>query len=184
VRQVFFSGVAQPVRQVVFSAVEGQTDVAYLCRLVGEALASQIRGSVAILTRDEPMLKETWHDDAKPELFRPRAAEPVPFALARYREANKNQPVDAYGEQSFGIKLGRANPHSLVFAAVRTPRRIRLFHCAGACGRAFERGCRSRAAHGRNCTRADCAQDTAGSREKDQGNAGKCTNARFGNGIS
>jgi hypothetical protein len=81
VRQVFFSGAAQPVRQVVFSAIEAQTDVTYLCRLVGEALASQIRGSVVILTRDEPMPKETWHEDVKPEVFRPRAAEPVPLPL-------------------------------------------------------------------------------------------------------
>jgi hypothetical protein len=52
VRQVFFSSVAQPVRQVVFSAVEERAEVARLCRQVGEALALETKGRVAILSRE------------------------------------------------------------------------------------------------------------------------------------
>lgn len=49
VRQVFFSNIARPVRQVVFSAVEADTDVASVCRLVGEALASETQASIAVV---------------------------------------------------------------------------------------------------------------------------------------
>lgn len=49
VRQVFFSTAARPVRQVVFSSVEPQTDVRSICRRVGEALARETLGSVAVL---------------------------------------------------------------------------------------------------------------------------------------
>ena|ERR1700733_12132380 len=65
VRQVFFSSVAQPVRQVLFTAVEGRTDVTQLCRQVGETLASEIKGSVAVLSRDLPARRE------KPEEIQP-----------------------------------------------------------------------------------------------------------------
>jgi hypothetical protein len=49
VRQVFFSTAAQPVRQVVFSAVEPQTDLRSLCRRVGEALALETQRMVAVV---------------------------------------------------------------------------------------------------------------------------------------
>ena len=49
VRQVFFSDDARPVRQVVFSAVERETEVRSLCRRVGEALARETIDSVAVL---------------------------------------------------------------------------------------------------------------------------------------
>jgi hypothetical protein len=48
VRRVFFSGSERPVRQVVFSAVEPQTDVHRICRRVGETLAIETQGTVAI----------------------------------------------------------------------------------------------------------------------------------------
>jgi hypothetical protein len=49
VRQVFFSTAARPVRQVVFSAAEPQTDLRSLCRRVGEALALETQGMVAVV---------------------------------------------------------------------------------------------------------------------------------------
>jgi hypothetical protein len=48
VRRVFFSGSERPVRQVVFSAVEPETDVHKICRRVGETLAIETQGTVAI----------------------------------------------------------------------------------------------------------------------------------------
>jgi len=47
VRQVFLAG--RPVRQVVFSAVEADSDLRNLCRSVGEALAAQAHGTVAVV---------------------------------------------------------------------------------------------------------------------------------------
>lgn len=49
VRQVFFSNVERPVRQVVFSALEAETDVRNICRRVGEALALEAVGSIAVV---------------------------------------------------------------------------------------------------------------------------------------
>jgi hypothetical protein len=48
VRHVFFSNVERPVRQVIFSAVDPETDVKNICRLVGEALALETMGSIAV----------------------------------------------------------------------------------------------------------------------------------------
>ena len=49
VRQVFFSNVGRPVRQVVFSALEPETDVRTICRQVGEALALETEGTIAVV---------------------------------------------------------------------------------------------------------------------------------------
>jgi len=49
VRQVFSLQKPRPVRQVVFSAIEASTDVRSVCLRVGEALASEARGSVAVV---------------------------------------------------------------------------------------------------------------------------------------
>jgi hypothetical protein len=52
VRQVFFSSIVNPVRQVVFCAAESRTDVANLCRQVAESLALDTPGSVALVSHD------------------------------------------------------------------------------------------------------------------------------------
>jgi hypothetical protein len=52
VRLVFFGNKARPVKQVVFSAAEPQTDVASICDQVGRALALETRGHIAIVGRD------------------------------------------------------------------------------------------------------------------------------------
>ncbi len=49
VRQIFFSHAERPVRQVVFSAVDQETDVRNICRRVGEALALETLGSIAVV---------------------------------------------------------------------------------------------------------------------------------------
>jgi hypothetical protein len=49
VRRVFFSNAARPVRQIVFSAVEAETDVHGICRRVGEILALETPGTVAVM---------------------------------------------------------------------------------------------------------------------------------------
>jgi hypothetical protein len=52
VQQVFSPNAAQPVRQVVFSAIEPDTDVAGICRHVGESLAIDTLASIAIVTAE------------------------------------------------------------------------------------------------------------------------------------
>jgi hypothetical protein len=49
VRQIFFSSRIPPVKQVVFSAAEAQTDVAGICEKVGWALALETSAGVAIV---------------------------------------------------------------------------------------------------------------------------------------
>jgi hypothetical protein len=49
VRKVFFSNVERPVRQVVFSALDAETDVKSICRSVGEALAEETVSNVAVV---------------------------------------------------------------------------------------------------------------------------------------
>ncbi len=48
VRQVFFSKAARPIRQIVFSGVETETDIRTICRRVGEALALETTASIAV----------------------------------------------------------------------------------------------------------------------------------------
>lgn len=49
VRQVFLSSAARPIRQVVFCAVEAETDVRGICRQVGETLALETPGKVGVM---------------------------------------------------------------------------------------------------------------------------------------
>ena len=48
VRQVFLSSVEKPVRQIVVSAADPESDVKNICRLVGEALALETMESIAV----------------------------------------------------------------------------------------------------------------------------------------
>jgi len=49
VRQVFLSSSSRSVRQVVFSAVDAETNVRDICRQVGEALAAEAPGKVGVM---------------------------------------------------------------------------------------------------------------------------------------
>jgi hypothetical protein len=58
VRQVFFSNAARPVRQVVCSALEPESDMRSLCRSMGEALALQTPATVAVVGGYPRLLQE------------------------------------------------------------------------------------------------------------------------------
>ena len=58
VRQVFFSNAERPVRQVVFSAVEPETDVRNICRRVGEALSQETAETVALAGEYPEILRD------------------------------------------------------------------------------------------------------------------------------
>jgi protein-tyrosine kinase len=58
VRRVFFANVERPVRQVVFSAMDPLTDVKSVCRQVGEALAQETAGSVALVGEHPQRLRD------------------------------------------------------------------------------------------------------------------------------
>jgi hypothetical protein len=51
VRQVFFASVECPVRQIVLTAAESGTDLASICRQIGEALALETSRGVAVVGR-------------------------------------------------------------------------------------------------------------------------------------
>jgi hypothetical protein len=55
VRQVFFSSVLNPVRQVVFCAAGSGPDVATICRQVAESLALDTPGTVALVSSDRQL---------------------------------------------------------------------------------------------------------------------------------
>ena len=65
VRQVFFSNVERRVRQVVFSALDPETDVKSICRQVGEALALETEGSVAVVGEYPQALRDPEHYRSK-----------------------------------------------------------------------------------------------------------------------
>jgi hypothetical protein len=65
VQRVFFASGSRPVRQVVFSAVEPNTDVADICTQVGQALALETRAHVAIVGR-EKRVEETAQAHLQP----------------------------------------------------------------------------------------------------------------------
>ncbi len=58
VRKVFFSNGERPVRQVVFSALDGAADVNSICRGVGEALAMETVSNVAVVGEYPEVLPE------------------------------------------------------------------------------------------------------------------------------
>ncbi len=65
VRQVFFSHAGRKVRQVVFSALDPETDVRLICRQVGESLARETEGSIAIVGEYPQLLLDAEAYEAK-----------------------------------------------------------------------------------------------------------------------
>jgi len=59
VRQVFFSNTARPIRQIVFSGLETETDVRMICRRVGEALAFETTASIAVAGAYPQILRDS-----------------------------------------------------------------------------------------------------------------------------
>jgi hypothetical protein len=68
VRQVFFASLASPVRQIVLAAIE-PTDVASICRRIGEALALETSSGVAVVSRGPDKYQDDIRKD--PEMTRP-----------------------------------------------------------------------------------------------------------------
>jgi len=72
VRQVFFSSTpsntARPIRQIVFSGVETETDIRTICRRVGEALAFETTASIAVVGAHPHLLRDfqAWPQKATP----------------------------------------------------------------------------------------------------------------------
>jgi hypothetical protein len=66
VRQVFLSNAERPVRQVVCSALEPETDVKDICRQVGEALAMETTGRIAVVGEYPQILRDAGTN--KPEM--------------------------------------------------------------------------------------------------------------------
>lgn len=68
VRQVFFPGWPQPARQVVFSAVDPETDISGICMQVGLALSAQVLGATCLVEANlngpglEPVVERNGHD--------------------------------------------------------------------------------------------------------------------------
>jgi len=87
VRQVFFSNAAQPVRQVVFSATEPQTDVRSICRRVGYALALETLGTVAVMGGYPRLLRDadTQRERTSEEESRKESIPPLRRIATRVR---------------------------------------------------------------------------------------------------
>ncbi len=89
VRQVFFSNAARPLRQVVFSPTESETDIGNLCQWVGRALASETTGSVAVVGRYPLKLKDRGlAGDSSSAEARPRPA-------TRAQDSESSMPLRA-----------------------------------------------------------------------------------------
>jgi hypothetical protein len=66
-----------PVRQVVFSAVEVETDVRSICRQVGEALVSETTGTVAVMGGFPRLVQEAENQEMPEEDTRPGSIPPL-----------------------------------------------------------------------------------------------------------
>lgn len=87
VRKIFLSNAAAPVRQVVFSAVEAETDVRSLCRRVGEALAEETEERVAVMGGFPRLLRDAETQEAQlaEDEIRPASIPPLRRIAARVR---------------------------------------------------------------------------------------------------
>jgi len=77
VRKVFFANAMRPVRQVVFSAIEPETDVRSICRRVGDALALETPGTVAVMGGCPRLLKNAETQPEVEERLRPGTIPPL-----------------------------------------------------------------------------------------------------------
>jgi hypothetical protein len=70
VRQVFFSSETRHVRQVVFSAVDADTDVRAICRRVGEALTLETAEKIAVVGAYPKVVADADDPPQTPEIDR------------------------------------------------------------------------------------------------------------------
>ena len=123
VRQVFFSNAARPVRQVVCSALESETDMRGLCRSVGEALALQTTATVAVVGGYPRLLQADAREDPAGRSLSD-AGMPLRHISARVRgnlwlvpdAENGGDPVTAASLHSYLGEVGRQFEYSIVQA--------------------------------------------------------------------
>ena len=110
VRKVFLSKAPVPVRQVVFSAVEAETDVRSICRRVGEALAAETAARVAVMGGFPRLLQdaETQPTQLAEDEGRPASLPPLRRIAARVRGNLWLVP----GAGSDGVRVTTASLHS------------------------------------------------------------------------
>ena len=106
VRRVFLSGSQKRVRSVVFTAIEPQTDVRRICRMVGEALAIEDLGDVAVVGNYPRVCRES--DASRDESPQPRASETLRQRSARVRPNLWLVPGPSFDA------TGRGDLHTLV----------------------------------------------------------------------
>ncbi len=70
VRQVFFSGSLQPIRQVVFTAIDDTAESARICARASETLASQVPGNVCVVEANlhSPVLHKFFNSNDADEM--------------------------------------------------------------------------------------------------------------------
>jgi len=123
VRRVFFSNAERPVRQVVFSALEPETDVRSLCQRVGEALASETAGSIAVVEGYSlPVQGVAMQREMRPDRESWEQSMPLRQIARRVRgslwllpdEARSGDPVTATSLHSFLSEVRRQFEYSIV----------------------------------------------------------------------
>lgn len=124
VRQVFFSHAGRPVRQVVFSALDPETDVRLICRQVGESLARETEGSIAIVGEYPQLLLDAEIYEAKgTECLAQDASTPLRQTATRVGGnlwlapgAGKNEGIATASLHSYLGNVRRQFEYSLVVA--------------------------------------------------------------------
>ena len=170
VRQVFFSNVERPVRQVVFSAMDPETDVKSICRQVGEALALETAGSVALVGEHPQVLRDPDTCQSK----NPDGSASLREAATRLRE----QSVAGAGrgkERSSEAQVASLHSH---LGAVR--REFEYSILAGTTCRRVERGNVDGAVRGRNHSGVVGPPHAPGRRTENQSDARCDAGARSG----
>jgi hypothetical protein len=77
VRQVFLSKSDPPIRQVIFAAVDAETEVRRICRRVGEALAAETVGSVGVMGEFPRLIQALPTEEVSGERIRPGNTPPL-----------------------------------------------------------------------------------------------------------
>ena len=101
VRRVFFVNETPPVKQVVISAVEPDTDVGSICDHVGEALALETHGDVAVVGQE---LRKTEMAPVQAHRYKGRAA----IKSWATRAANNLWQVPEFGLRECSEESGTA----------------------------------------------------------------------------
>jgi protein-tyrosine kinase len=105
VRQIFLPGWPKPARQVVFSAVE-DGDVAGICLRVGQVLAAQIPGNVALVEAHLQSSEERDGYGTSGQGFRPAGSRPLRDTAQRVSSHLWRVPREMFmGENEAGLSV-------------------------------------------------------------------------------